>query len=313
MLSDKTLEKIHAVYNKVVQSRNVHTNVDIQEGLLNTLKTYTPVDEDIQDYDTFLKNLEISIATRKKTFELTNLATDIVFTISLIGIWANEKKSLNIDTNISARRKSLESENVKYLDKCSSDIHDLFGIRIIILNDESEDKCIAILKDFFNFVLNILSGSEVNPDRQGFIKWLSSSTAKKLAGPYIQRVLYVLSLPLKSWRIKNYIDSPKDNSYQSLHFILTVELNSSVLPGAEFEIQLRTYSMHKNSLHGVASHDEYKKRIETLQKVFTIDDLSKVSITGFHGYISPEDDLDGLHFGKVFVSRRVSKTLIPFK
>ena len=179
MLSDNTLAKIHDEYNNVVKCRNVHTNVDIQECLLQRLKAYTPEAEDLQDFDMFLKNLEISIATRKKTFELTNLATDIVFTISLIAIWANEKKNLNIDTSISARRKGLESENVKYIDKCSLEIHDLFGIRIIILNDESEEKCINILKTFFAFVMNILSGSEVNPDRQGFTKWLSSSTAKK--------------------------------------------------------------------------------------------------------------------------------------
>lgn len=313
LLGEKTLAKIHDEYNNTVKCRYVHTNVDIQEELLKRLKTHSPEAEDLQDFDMFLKNLEISIATRKKTFELTNLATDIVFSLCMIAIWANEKKDQDIDAIISARRKSLESENVKYLDKCSLDIHDRFGIRIIILNDESEEKCISILKSFFNYGLSILSGSEVNTDRQAFSKWLSSTTAKKLAGPYIQRVSRVISLPLKSWRIKDYIDTPKENNYQSLQYILTVDLMSKILPGAEFEIQFRTYKMHINAEHGLASHDEYKKRIERLHEIFTIEDTSNTSITGFFGYNSPKDDLDGLHFGKEFVSRRVSKKLIPFK
>ena len=313
MLTQETLNYIHDAYNEAVKSRHVHTILDIQEELLSILNGYTPPEEDYQQFDILLKNLELSISTRLKTFELTNLASDILFTISLIAVWANEKKDLDIDANISARRKSLESENVKYLDKATLEIHDLFGIRIIILNKDSEEKCVEILKSFFNFIVNILSGSKVNPDRKEFTKWLSTATAKRLAGPYIERISHVLSLPLRSWRFKNYIDDPKVNSYKSIHFILSVELTSEILPGAELEIQLRTYKMHINALHGEASQDDYKKRLELLQKVFTIDSPSNQDIIGFFGYNSPEDDLDGLHFGKNFISRRISRTLVPQK
>jgi len=72
---------------------------------------------------------------------------------------------------------------------------------------------------------------------------------------------HVLELVHKQWahmdfRVKDYIDTPKENGYQALHTTCTMRYHGSENP---FEVQVRTQDMHRVAEWGKAAHFRYKE------------------------------------------------------
>ena len=326
---------------------------DLEKEFLEYLSQEVILEADISKMDFFLNGLRASINAREQTMDFTELAADIMHVTVHIIIWINEQHShwLNgadegkgIDAIVSSRRKALDSELVKRLEKADNlmptNIDDLFGIRYVICNPNGGIHiCCVLAQKIFNILCNYS-----RKDREDFIEFVKS-TFNKSTQSRIFRVLeipfqlkeikrsdspeefslsklselprfsrYMFDLPTQKDRdlLKNFLDymkfyfDPKKNGYQSLHFVLEIPASSEDMPGAKIEIQFRTENMDHFANNIIAK--SHKGKVSSYKKYFRLSriDMLHNNLRAFFDY-SVENDLDGIHNSKKFYNRRINQ------
>lgn len=336
-MTQKSLDMIHEAYLKAAGD-GCKNPVSITNRLVDILNSLDIIPEDVPAMDLFIDKISKSIPARRITFKSTNMCTEILHTAMYIVIWMIDELGLDIDTNITARRKSLESELTKELDLADhlipTQIKDRFGIRFIILNenDAITTSCAMATK-----ILNVLCSLN-RTDRKKFSDYIQKfdletqeRIRKTLDIPFVIEPLrrtdtkkFIpedhpnIELPTEQDRklvshlvdnMKFYFD-PKWNGYQSMHFILSIDTISPKMPGFQIELQFRTWKMHVFAENDIdASHVVHKGEVADYARVFHLSEkeLQKVNIRGFNSYKDAENDLDGIYFPKVFYNRRMNK------
>ena len=162
---------------------------------------------------------------------------------------------------------------------------------------------IELLKNITTLIFGILT--DTSEYRIEFLKWIKNDNSidefTKL------RLTQTLSLPFQIDRYKDFVSSPKSNTYQSIHFTLILPHYSPVCPGAILDFQFRNYEMHKTAENGLASHTNYEELTKGYSDIFEVDDFSKLNIVGF----DKTTDIDGINNAKNISNRRVSENLVP--
>ena len=319
----ETLRIIHQSYQEALEkSANLLEIAENLYAILNEIEISN--EEDAVIFDAFLDGLRGCIQNRRKTFEITNLSIYIINTMMYIVLWLNSTKNMHIDIKWKARCKALESELTKLIRKSngslSANIRDRFGLKGIIQNELEEEKIEKIIYMIFDCTSGILAGKN-RKMRKEFEEWVTNN--KNIMPLDKMIVQQILSIPFAIDFVKDYIKEPKENGYRSLQFTITVQMYSEILPGCQLEIQFKSRQMEEEAEHGKAAHalykltggvakeDELSEVDKVMNKVFTVDDFSKVHIIGFTGYGSKEEDINGIHFAKEFADRRISTTLVP--
>ena len=92
-------------------------------------------------------------------------------------------------------------------------------------------------------------------------------------------------------RFKDYIAMPKPNMYQSLH---TTVIGPS---GQPFEIQIRTYEMHRTAEYGIAAHWKYKETGGSTQQNIEGKDSAEAKLTWLRQILEwQRDETDNREF-----------------
>ena len=335
-MTQELADTIHDSYVKAASKGSINA-VEVEETLYSYLDDVETNEADQTILDYFLDKLSKSILARKQTFQATNMVTEILHVCIYIVAWLNVVYNAEIDTNITARRKALESELAKMLNLADeldpTQIMDRFGIRFIL--DFGINKSCFLLTKIVNVLCNLN-----RQDRKDFLKYIDKfddatkyRINKVLEIPFILAPLIrkddpsefdpekfkdkKIELPTDEERkmiehllgsIKFYFD-PKKNGYQSIHVILMVDPTSPHLPGFQIEIQIRTWQMHMHAENDInASHDVHKDKVNLYSRIFTLseEEQKSVCIGFFESYKDNQNDVDGIHFPKEFYNRRMN-------
>ena len=186
-------------------------------------------------------------------------------------------KEQDISVELSRRRKSFIGLNEKIVRSIKEGIplekvQDMLGFRLVALTGKKDD--INSVKLCYEILCRIISYFVI--ERGCLLR-----IAEPVVDTGFNHEKYPdVVVPEKSFldskfheNVKDYIVTPKENSYQSLHVVF------SKPDGLLFEVQVRTMAMDITAEYGSAAHGPYKT--DKYKSANTELDLNKVQIPGF--------------------------------
>lgn len=223
---------------------------------------YSNIPEVLDGYVDYLKSTGNALDAQNATVQLQyrKMITNTKF-LSQVRTHFNklykELSSMDLYFKLDGRRKSLLSFEKKVQlaiskEKPLDSIRDIFAFRIVLFDTPGEpliNECYQVLERLSLFLV-----------KNGFI----TCEADKFQSSH-------------SKFIKDYVENPTENGYQSLHMIFFHPET-----GHYFEVQIRTLTMHAVAEKGSASHLNYKKNKYSCNSLYEGIDLEKVNLRGFH-------------------------------
>ena len=311
LVTDQTLELLHKTYEEAINTSE--SIVGVLKFLKASLEKQEVTHEDLPSFNSFLDGVETCIQYRINTSDITDMLTFVSTTMLYIVRWMNTCRDFPLDADIFSRRKSLESNLTKILSKSCEDPSispsqdDIFGMRIILLNDLPAEVATQCLYQLYNTFNDILGGKDRQKKRD-FLRWSEESN---ILPPVKAIISDVLEIPFSIESKTDYVKTPKDNGYQSIHVLYRFAFyhNFALLRGIPFELQFRTLEMDYVAEYGSASHHDYKSEIdEQIASVFCLADYSDAQIPG----LTNDRDYDGVkkenEKGKSYYCRRTLMT-----
>jgi len=187
-----------------------------------------------------------------------------------------EKEEPDLRFSIEGRRKSLISSENKIMklinENRSLDLfRDMFAFRIVIFGHLTEEelvkKCYSVMNSIITYYIH---AGHTLCEEDPVIETMRQDCPlmKKLIMPDHTEISKDFL-----YGVKDYIITPKENGYQSLHCVFRTKI------GFCFEVQVRTLKMDVEATEGLAEHGAYKKTKYKYQVQF---DRSKVHIPGYY-------------------------------
>ena len=161
-----------------------------------------------------------------------------------------------------ARGKNDIGTTGKGIGPCYTDKFERCGIRVCDLIDKEvfKEKLKENIEMKNKYIVNVLGGEALSFDEIYDVYAVRIIVDKVIDCYNCLGIIHDMFTPIPG-RFKDYISTPKPNMYQSLH---TTVIGREGIP---FEVQIRTWEMHRTAEFGIAAHWKYKLGISGKQKL----------------------------------------------